>query len=69
MRGAISFALSYGTVSLYNNIGYDGAFGLFGGLTAAFGAMGVIIYYTSKKIRQLVSPWTQVEKSGLATIG
>ncbi|KAG4435696.1 hypothetical protein IFR05_008831 [Cadophora sp. M221] len=69
MRGVISFALSYGTVSLYSKHGYDGAFGLFGGITAAFGAIGVVVYFTAKRIRRFVSPWTQVENTTKATMG
>lgn len=69
MRGVISFALSYGTVSLYSNHGYDGAFGLFGGVTALFAAFGIVIYLTGKRIRHFVNPWTQVENVGKATMG
>jgi len=69
MRGVISFALSYGTVHLYSNYGYDGAFGLFGGITAAFGALGIVVYFTGKRIRHFVSPWTQVEDTTKATMG
>ena len=69
MRGVISFALSYGTVHLYSNYGYDGAFGLFGGITAAFGALGIVVYFTGKRIRHFVSPCTQVEDTTKATMG
>ncbi|KAL3419174.1 major facilitator superfamily transporter [Phlyctema vagabunda] len=69
MRGVISFGLSYGTVPLYSKYGYNGAFGLFGGLTAAFGLLGVIIYLTSNQIRHLVSPWTKVENAEKASMG
>ncbi|PVH82704.1 major facilitator superfamily transporter [Cadophora sp. DSE1049] len=69
MRGVISFALSYGTVSLYSHHGYDGAFGLFGGITAAFGALGIVVYFTGKRIRHFVSPWTQVENTTKASMG
>jgi hypothetical protein len=69
MRGVISFCLSYGTVSLYSNYGYDGAFGLFGGITAVFGVLGVVVYFTGKRIRAFVSPWTAVENTGRASIG
>ncbi|KAH8679505.1 major facilitator superfamily transporter [Tricladium varicosporioides] len=69
MRGVISFALSYGTVSMYSNYGYDGAFGIFGGITALFGALGIVIYFTGKWIRHFVSPWTTIEVVGKPSMG
>jgi len=69
MRGVISFCLSYGTVPLYSAHGYDGAFGLFGGITAVFGVMGVGVYFFGKRIRNFVTPWTQVENSEKPTMG
>jgi len=69
MRGVISFCLSYGTVQLYSNHGYDGAFGIFGGITAAFGVLGVIVYFTGKKTRAFVSPWTAVDSGSKPSMG
>jgi len=69
MRGVISFCLSYGTVQLYTKYGYDGAFGIFGGITASFGVLGVVVYLTGKKIRKFVTPWTAVEDIGKPTMG
>ena len=69
MRGVISFCLSFGTVPLYSKYGYDGAFGLFGGITAILGVLGVIVYFTGKRIRQFVSPWTLAENSEKPTMG
>jgi len=69
MRGVISFCLSYGTVQLYTEYGYDGAFGIFGGITGAFGVTGVIVYFTGKRIRAFVSRWTAVEDVGKASMG
>ena len=40
IRGVICFGLSYGTVGLYDQLGYANVFGLFGGLTALFGGSG-----------------------------
>ncbi|CAG8129169.1 unnamed protein product [Penicillium salamii] len=51
-RGFISFGTSYGTTPFVQSHGYDGAFGIFGALTAAFGLLGVPIYIWGKKIRQ-----------------
>ncbi|RDW87857.1 hypothetical protein BP5796_03551 [Coleophoma crateriformis] len=69
MRGVISFSLSYGTVSMYEKYGYDGAFGLFGGITAIFGLLGVVVYMTGKRLRKFVSPWTAIEITSKATMG
>jgi hypothetical protein len=69
MRGVISFCLSYGTVALYSKHGYDGAFGLFGGITAIFGVLGLVVYVTGKWIRNFVSPWTAVEDTKKASMG
>jgi hypothetical protein len=69
MRGVISFCLSYGTVDMYTKYGYDGAFGIFGGITALFGVLGVLMYIFGKKIRQFVSAWTAAEVAGKPTMG
>jgi FtsH-binding integral membrane protein len=69
MRGVISFSLSYGTVDMYTAYGYDGAFGIFGGITAVFGLLGLVIYFTGKSLRKFVAPWTAVERTNKATMG
>jgi hypothetical protein len=69
MRGVISFCLSYGTVDMYTRYGYDGAFGIFGGITAVFGVLGVFMYIFGKKIRQYVSPWTAAEVADKPSMG
>ena len=51
-RGFISFGTSYGTTAFVNNNGYDGAFGIFGALTAVLGLLGVPVYFWGKNIRQ-----------------
>ncbi|CAG8947894.1 unnamed protein product [Penicillium salamii] len=51
-RGFISFGTSYGTTPFVQSHGYDGAFGIFGALTAAFGLLGLPIYIWGKRIRQ-----------------
>ncbi|KAJ5724850.1 hypothetical protein N7493_006578 [Penicillium malachiteum] len=53
-RGFISFGTSYGTTSFVSNNGYDGAFGIFGGLTGFFGLLGLPIYIWGKNIRQFM---------------
>ncbi|KAH6995108.1 major facilitator superfamily domain-containing protein [Ilyonectria destructans] len=50
-RGIISFGVSYGIAPFITNNGYDGAFSVFGGLTAAMGLLGIPIYFWGKKIR------------------
>lgn len=51
-RGFISFGTSYGTTAFVESNGYDGAFGIFGALTAGLGLLGVRIYFWGKNIRQ-----------------
>ncbi|CAI7572239.1 hypothetical protein N7533_004266 [Penicillium manginii] len=51
-RGFISFGTSYGTSAFVASHGYDGAFGIFGGLTGALGLLGVPVYIWGKQIRQ-----------------
>lgn len=50
-RGFISFGTSYGTTSFIAHSGYDGAFGIFGALTASLGVLGLPVYFWGKKIR------------------
>ncbi|KAI9933439.1 hypothetical protein MW887_007912 [Aspergillus wentii] len=52
-RGFISFGTSYGISPFVSTHGYDGAFGVFGALTGALGLLGIPIYLSGKKIRQL----------------
>jgi hypothetical protein len=57
-RGIISFGVSYGIAPFIERNGYDGAFGVFGGLTAALGLLGIPIYIWGKKIREITGPYT-----------
>jgi MFS family permease len=52
-RGIISFGVSYGISPFIDGSGYDGAFGTFGGLTAALGLLGIPVFIWGKKIREL----------------
>lgn len=52
-RGIISFGVSYGITPFIQSAGYDGAFGTFGGLTAALSLMAIPIYFFGKRIRML----------------
>lgn len=50
-RGIISFGVSYGTSVMVEGMGYDGAFGLFGGLTALMGLLGIPVYIFGRELR------------------
>ncbi|KAJ5090512.1 hypothetical protein N7532_009196 [Penicillium argentinense] len=58
-RGFISFGTSYGISAFVENDGYDGAFGIFGALTAALGLLGVPIYFWGKNIRQFTGKFAK----------
>ncbi|KAK1846027.1 major facilitator superfamily transporter [Colletotrichum chrysophilum] len=63
MRGVISFGTSYGVTPFVNSIGYDGAFGVYGGLTAALGAVGIFVFIWGTQIRAMVAKWAVAETS------
>jgi hypothetical protein len=58
-RGFISFGTSYGTTSFVQNNGYDGAFGVFGVLTAVFGLLGIPVYVWGKQIRRFTGQFAK----------
>lgn len=53
VRGIMSFGVSYGITPFIEQNGYDGAFGVFGGLTGAFGVLGIFVFIFGKKIRKI----------------
>ncbi|KAL4731651.1 hypothetical protein ACLX1H_000628 [Fusarium chlamydosporum] len=57
MRGVMSFGVSYGISPFIDRNGYDGAFAVFGGLTGAFGVIGIFIFIFGKRIRQYTGKW------------
>lgn len=59
MRGIMSFGVSYGIQPMIQAKGYDGAFGIFAALTAAFGLLGVPIYIWGKNIRAITGKWAK----------
>jgi hypothetical protein len=59
LRGVISFGVSYGTVPMIGSLGYDGTFGLFAGLTAAFGLMGIPVFIWGKNIRNFTGKFAK----------
>lgn len=52
-RGIISFGTSYGTSPFIDGHGYDGAFAVYGALTAAIGLLGIPVYFFGKRIRKV----------------
>ena len=58
----MSFGVSYGLQPMIEAKGYDGAFGIFTALTAAFGLMGVAVYVWGKKIRAFTGRWAKDKK-------
>lgn len=57
LRGVISFGINYGLADMQATMGYDGAYGLWAGLTALFGILGIPIYVYGHKIRQFTARW------------
>lgn len=58
-RGFIAFGVSYGITPMTDALGFDGAYGLFGGLTAAFGLLGIPVYFYGKKLRIVTGRFTK----------
>ncbi|KAH9904305.1 major facilitator superfamily domain-containing protein [Xylariomycetidae sp. FL2044] len=58
-RGIISFGVSYGITPFIARSGYDGAFGTFGGLTAALGLLGIPVYVWGKQIRHFTGRFSK----------
>jgi hypothetical protein len=42
-------------------MGYDGAFAMFGGLTALFGLLGGVLFFTGKSIRAFTGRWVTLK--------
>jgi hypothetical protein len=58
MRGIIQFGVSYGIVPFVNRCGYDGTYGIFGGLTLFFGALGIPMFIYGGRIRAYTAKYT-----------
>ncbi|CAI4215903.1 unnamed protein product [Parascedosporium putredinis] len=54
-RGILSFGTSYGITPFIELRGYDGAFLIYGILTGVLGAMGIVVYFFSARIRAFCS--------------
>lgn len=61
MRGVIQFGLSFGIAKFQAKCGYAVVFGTYAGLTAFLGLMGVVIYFTGKRIRHFTERWATDE--------
>jgi hypothetical protein len=46
---------------MVDSMGYDKAFGMFGGLTGLMGVLGVVLFFTGKSIRRWTSRWVSVD--------
>ncbi|KXH42374.1 major facilitator superfamily transporter [Colletotrichum salicis] len=58
MRGVISFGTSYGLTPFIASMGHDGAFGIYGALTAGVGAAGIFVFIWGTQIREMVFKWS-----------
>ena len=58
MRGLISFGVSYHTVDYVDAVGYVRLFGIYAGIMAVFGVLGIGVFVWGKRIRHWVVRWT-----------
>ncbi|KAK5746240.1 hypothetical protein LTR17_000975 [Elasticomyces elasticus] len=63
-RGFVSFGTSYGVAKFIETAGYDGAFGVYAGLTGLLGLIGIPMYIWGKDIRRFTGRWAVKERSG-----
>ena len=64
LRGFVSFGVSYGVQKFIESAGYDGSFGTYAGLTGLFGVLGVVVFFTGKRIRAFTSRWVVKQRTG-----
>lgn len=57
VRGILSFGTSYAVSPFVELKGYDGAYLVYGLLTAVLGALGIVIFFLSGSIRAFCSRW------------
>ncbi|KAK6829011.1 hypothetical protein RU639_003744 [Aspergillus parasiticus] len=62
LRGVIQFGLSYAVAQFEAAAGYAVVFGTYGALTGFFGLLGIVVFFTGKKIRQITAKWTIEDK-------
>ena len=60
-RSLVSFGLTYEIWPMIDGAGYDGLFGIFGGVTALMGVLSVFIFIWGKNIRQFTGRWVILE--------
>ncbi|KAL0940608.1 uncharacterized protein CTRU02_203371 [Colletotrichum truncatum] len=58
-RGLMGFGLSKHTTEYINNLGPVRTFGIYAAISAAFCLLGIIMYFTGKKVRRLCAQMTQ----------
>ncbi|KAH5100556.1 hypothetical protein HBH71_233140 [Parastagonospora nodorum] len=63
-RGFVSFGTSYGVAKFIETSGYDGSFGTYAGLTALFGAIGILVFVFGKQIRSYTGKFATKKRSG-----
>ena len=55
LRGFIGFAISFGTISFVDTVGYERSFNICAGIVGALMVLGLPVYLGGKRIRK----WTQ----------
>lgn len=55
----MSFGTSYAITPFIERCGYDGAFGVYGALTGALGLLGIVVFFTGKRIREYTARFVQ----------
>lgn len=51
----MSFGTSYAVAPFIERAGYDGTFGFYAGLTGFMGLLGIVVFFTGKRIREYTS--------------
>jgi hypothetical protein len=64
LRGFVSFGTSYGVATFIETAGYDGSFGVYAGITAFLGLLGLPIYFYGKQLREFTGKWAVKERTG-----
>lgn len=57
MRGILSFGTSYGIQPFIELRGYDGSMLIYAMMHLALGLTGIVVYFGSKKIRDMTARW------------
>lgn len=57
-RGVISFGISYGALDFVQTRGYIKAFNVCAIIIGVLGALGIVIFFTGKRIRRFTQRWS-----------